>query len=224
VNPYLFVLNHSPFFSGMSDEEIESVLHCIDAKVSIKNAGEYIFRAGDRTAAMGLVLSGSVLIMQEDLWGRRNIMAKITSGDFFAEPFAVTPGSVFNISVIADENCEILLLNINRLLSVCPAACEHHGRLIRNLVSVFANKLLMLNDKITHMSKRTTKEKLLSYLSSEAIRQGRLSFYVPYDRQQLADYLCVDRAAMSVVLSKLQEEGKLKSKRNHFELFVDMEP
>ena len=163
MNPYLFVLNHSPFFSGMSDEEIESVLHCIDAKVSIKNAGEYIFRAGDRTAAMGLVLSGSVLIMQEDLWGRRNIMAKITSGDFFAEPFAVTPGSVFNISVIADENCEILLLNINRLLSVCPAACEHHGRLIRNLVSVFANKLLMLNDKITHMSKRTTKEKLLGH-------------------------------------------------------------
>lgn len=116
------------------------------------------------------------------------------------------------------------LLNITRVLTVCPTVCEHHNRLIRNLISVLAKKVLLFNDKITHMSKRTTREKLLSYLSSESVRQGKLSFSIPYDRQQLADFLCVERAAMSVELSKLQKEGLLKTSRNHFELVAAPEP
>ena len=116
-------------------------------------------------------------------------MSKIEAGGFFAEPYAATPGSVLNISVVTVAPSETLMLNINRLLTVCPTACTHHNRLIRNLVSVLAEKVLQFNEKITHMSKRTTREKLLSYLSSESIRQGSLSFDIPYDRQQLADYL-----------------------------------
>ena len=109
---------------------------------------------------------------------------------------------------------------MKRLLTSCPTVCDHHQKLIRNLVSVLANRLLVFNDKITHVSKRSTREKLLSYLSSESVRQASLSFDIPFDRQQLADYLCVDRAAMSVELSKLQKEGILKTKRRHFELIV----
>ena len=119
-----------------------------------------------------------------------------------------------------EEDCEILLLNVKRLLTACPTACDHHQKLIRNLVSVLANKILLFNDKITHVSKRTTREKLLSYLSAESIRQSSLSFDIPFDRQQLADFLCVERAAMSVELSKLQKEGLLVTKRNHFELLT----
>lgn len=219
MKKYLFVLKNCPFFSGMSEEEILSVLNCIDAKILCKETNEYILRAGDSTTAMGLVLKGSVLVVQEDLWGHRNIMSKIEEGDFFAEPYAATPGSVLNINVISCSRCEIMMLNINRLLSACPSACAHHNKLIRNLVAVLAGKVLLFNEKITHMSKRTTREKLLSYLSSESIKQGKLSFDIPYDRQQLADYLCVERAAMSVELSKLQKEGMLKTKKNHFELF-----
>ncbi len=167
---------------------------------------------------MGLVLSGSTLVIQEDLWGHRNIMSRCAVGDFFGEPYAATPESVLNISVVADEDCQILLLNISRLLTTCATACDHHNRLIRNLVSVLARKILIFNDKITHMSKRSTREKLLSYLSSESIRHGSLSFDIPYNRQQLADYLCVERTAMTVELSRLQKEGLLKTNRNHFEL------
>lgn len=112
------------------------------------------------------------------------------------------------------------MLNIKRLLIACPTACDHHQKLIRNLVSVLANKILLFNDKVTHISKRTTREKLLSYLSAESLRQGSLSFDIPFDRQQLADFLCVERAAMSVELSKLQKEGLLITKRNHFELLT----
>ena len=111
-------------------------------------------------------------------------------------------------------------LNVQRLLVTCQTACEHHQKLIRNLVSVLANKILILNDKITHVGKRTTRDKLLSYLSAESIRHSSLSFDIPFDRQQLADYLCIDRAAMSTEISKLQKEGFIKTNRNHFELIA----
>ncbi len=115
-------------------------------------------------------------------------------------------------SVVAEADCQVLLLNINRILSACSNTCSHHAQLIRNLVNVIAGKSLRMHDKINHISKRSTKEKLLSYLSSEADRCGSLSFTIPYNRQQLADYLCVERAAMSVAL--------LQYSKNKFTLFT----
>lgn len=223
MEQYLFVLRNSPFFQGMTDGEILSVLHCVSAVTMQKEKDSYIFRVGDSVQAMGLVLSGSVLCVQEDLWGHRNIVDRIGVGECFAEPFAATPGAVLNMSVLAAEDCEIMLLNIERFMQTCPTACAHHSRLIRNLVSVMSRKVLALGSKITHMGKRNTREKLLSYLSAESMRQGKLNFTIPYDRQQLADYLCVERAAMSVELSKLQKEGYLKTNRNQFELFTLLE-
>lgn len=219
MEKYLFILRNCPFFSGMEDGEILSILHCMDARVIKKARNEYIFRSGESTETMGLVLGGSVFIIQEDLWGHRNILDKVLPGDFFGESYAATPGSVLNISVVANEDAEILMLNVSRLLTVCQTACTHHTRLIRNLVSVLAGKVLLWDSKITHISKRTTREKLLSYLSSESIRQGKLAFDIPYDRQQLADYLSVERAAMSVELGKLKKEGILDTERNHFVLY-----
>ena len=223
MEQYLFVLRNSPFFQGMTDQEILSVLHCVNGMTIQKEKDEYILRVGDSTEAMGLVLSGSVLSIQEDLWGHRNIVDRVGVGEYFAEPFAATPGAVLNVSVVAAENSEILLLNMNRLMQTCATACTHHNKLIRNLVSVMARKVLNLNSKITHMGKRSTRDKILSYLSAESMKQGKLAFDIPYDRQQLADYLCVERAAMSAELSKLRKEGYLKTNRNHFELFTQIE-
>ena len=220
MKKYLPILKNSPFFTGLNDDEILSILQCVNATTISREQGSYIFRAGDCTEVMGLVVSGSVLIVQEDLWGHRNILSKCQSGDFFGEPYAANAGAVLNISVVAEEACEIILLNIQKLLITCPTACEHHQKLIRNLVSVLAKKILVFNDKITHVGKRTTREKILSYLSAESLRQSSLSFDIPFDRQQLADYLCVDRAAMSTEISKLQKEGFLKTNKNHFELTV----
>ena len=220
MKKYLPILKNSPFFTGLTDNEILSILHCVKATAVSQKRDSYIFRAGDSTEVMGLVVSGCVLVIQEDLWGHRNILSKCHAGDFFGEPYAATPGTVLNISVVAEEDCDILFLNIKRLLTSCPTACDHHQKLIRNLVCVLANKILILNDKITHVSKRSTRDKLLSYLSSESVKKSSLSFDIPFDRQQLADFLCVERAAMSVELSKLQKEGLLKTNRNHFELIT----
>ena len=190
---FLPILRTASIFSGMSDSEILSVLHCMGAFVSDKEKDSYLLRAGDTTSTMGLLLSGSAIVIQEDVWGHRNIMAQILPGQTFAEPFAASNGTALNISVVVTKDCSLLYLDIHRILGVCPSACEHHTHLIQNLISVLAKKLLLFNEKITHMSKRTTKEKLLSYLSAE-------------------------RAAMSAELSRLQKQGLLTTNKNHFVL------
>ena len=167
---------------------------------------------------MGLLLSGSAFAVQDDLWGQRNIMGKILPPGTFAEPFAATPGAVLNVSVVASVPSKVMFLNIQRITTVCSETCPQHALLIRNLVSVLARKNLQLNDKITHMSKRRTREKLLSYLSSESLRQGSLEFDIPFDRQQLADYLEVDRSALSAELGKMKKEGLLDFWKNQFVL------
>ena len=219
---YLPLLQKSPLFASMEPQQITSVLHCVGAVV--REAGEYILRAGDRTQAMGLLLSGSAFAVQDDLWGQRNIMGKILPPGTFAEPFAATPGAVLNVSVVASVPSKVMFLNIQRITTVCSETCPQHALLIRNLVSVLARKNLQLNDKITHMSKRRTREKLLSYLSSESLRQGSLEFDIPFDRQQLADYLCIERSAMSAELSRLQKDGLLATERSHFRLIAPFSP
>lgn len=218
LEKYIDVIKVHPLFHGLSEEEISVLLDCISAAVICRKAGEYILSAGDTTENMGFVLTGSVLVVQDDFWGHRNIMTRVLPGDIFAEPFAAVPNSVLNVSAVAADDSEILLLNVKRLLSECHSACGFHNRLIGNLVAVLARKTLAFNEKITHISKRTTREKLLSFLSSEAIRKGSLTFDIAFNRQQLADYLCVERAAMCVELSKLQKENILHFHKNHFEL------
>ena len=112
MQKYLPVLRSCPFFTGLADDEILSILHCVSAAKITRPRGSYIFRAGDSTEVMGLMLSGSTLVIQEDLWGHRNILSKCNTGDFFGEPYAATPGAILNISVVAEEDCEILLLNV----------------------------------------------------------------------------------------------------------------
>lgn len=218
MDEYLNVLQGNPLFRGLDEKAVAAVLTDTAARTKAVRAEEYILHAGDTTSEMGFVLSGSVLVIQEDLWGHRNIMNRVLTGDIFAEIFAAAAGSVLNVSVVAYENSEVLFLDLQRLLSLSgkgDAACD---TVAHNLISVLAKKVMAFNEKVTHISRRTTREKLLSYLSSQSLRQGSHSFCIEFNRQQLADYLCVERAAMSVELSKLQKEGFLTYNKNHFEL------
>ncbi len=220
LEKYLPVLAASPLFAGTSNDEILAMLGCLDArrKRIVKNA--YILRAGDTTHDIGLLLEGRLLVLQEDVWGHRNIMGQVQPGGLFAETFAASPDAPLAASVVAQEDGAILLLDLRRVLKVCTSACLHHTRIVNNLITSMAERLRAFSDKITHMSRRTTREKLLSYLSAEAQRQRTMRFEIPFNRQQLADFLCVERAAMSVELSRLQKEGVLKTDKNAFTLFV----
>lgn len=214
----LSVLRMSGIFSGISEEETEKMLHCLEMRPETFQKDEYILRAGDRVEAFGLVITGKVLIIQEDFWGNRNILAAVGAGHCFAETFACSPGAVLNVSVIAETNVQVLFLNVKRILTTCPSTCSHHSRMIRNLLSELAEKNLRLNEKITHLGQRSRRAKILSYLSAEVQRHGSAEFDIAFSRQQLADYLSVDRSGLSMELSRMQEEGLLEYRKNHFVL------
>ena len=213
------LLKKTSIFTGLTGEEIQAALNCLHAKIEDYPKGTYLLRTGDHVEAVGLLLAGRTLIVQEDFWGNRNLLANILPGQLFAEAFACSPGEVMRCSVVADMMCSVAWLDINRVLNICPASCGHHKRMVQNLISDLARKSIQLNEKLTHMGQRTTREKLLSYLSAEAQRQGTTRFYIPFNRQQLADYLSVERSAMSNALCKLRDEGVLSFQKNYFQLY-----
>lgn len=215
-------LSAAAIFSGISTAEIESMLVCLGAREQAYKKGQFVLSAGDKPNSVGLILSGGALIIQEDFWGARNILAKLAPLELFAESFACAPEANMNVSVVADDALNVLWLEVSRILSACPSACTYHSRIIRNLISEIANKNLKLNERMTHMGKRTTRQKALSYLSQQARRQGKAEFDIVFSRQQLADYLSVERSALSAELSKLRDEGLIDFDKNHFVLVNDL--
>ena len=214
------VIRSAPLFSGISEEELTAMLSCLRAEKKDFPKEAFILRAGDTADAIGLVLSGTVLIVQEDIWGNRNILSKAGPGQTFAAAYACAPGSRLNVSVIAETPVTALFLNVKRVLNVCPSACSHHSRIIRNLLGELAEKNLRFNEKLTHMGQRTTRSKIMSYLSAEAQRLGTYEFDIPFSRQQLADYLAVERSGLSLELGKMKKDGLLDYNKNHFVLRV----
>lgn len=214
----LSALKRSKLFSGIDEKEIGVMLSCLSAERRKYKKWEYILRCGDSAGSVGLVMAGSVNVIQEDYWGNRNIVAAVPPGQSFAESYACAGNVPLGVSVQAAENSEVLLMNIQKILTTCSSACAFHARLIRNLASLLASKNLMMNEKLTFLTQRTTREKLLSYLSAESMRRHASSFSIPFDRQQLADFLSVDRSAMSNELSKMRKEGILQYSKNHFSL------
>ena len=215
---YIGTIKKAAIFSGIREEEIYAILHCMEAKAEEFPKGSRILRAGDAVDAVGLLLTGEALVVQEDFWGNRNLLSHLGAGQIFAESFACSPGATLNVNVDAESACTVLFLNLRHLITTCPNSCAHHNRLIRNLLADMAGKNLRFNEKITHMSQRTTREKLLSYFSAEAQRQGSSEFDIPFSRQQLADYLSVERSGLSAELGKMRDEGLLTFRKNHFVL------
>ncbi|NCB30208.1 MAG: Crp/Fnr family transcriptional regulator [Clostridia bacterium] len=218
MKKYLEIIRQSKLFAGVDAPEAEAMLRCLGARSVSYGKGAYILQAGEHADAVGILLAGSACIVHESFWGNRNIVAKLCPGQLFAEAFACTPGAILNMSVVTETPSVALLLDVRRVLATCSSACSFHTRVIRNLLADIAGKNLYFYEKLTHMGQRTTRQKLLSYLSAQALRQGSAVFEIPYNRQELADYLAVDRSAMSNELCKLRDEGILAFRNNHFEL------
>ena len=202
------IIHSSTLFSGISEEELTAMLSCLDTKTESFPKDTFLLHAGDTAESVGLVLLGSVLIVQEDIWGNRNILSKACAGQTFAAAYACAPGSLLNVSVLAETPVMAMFLNVKRVLNVCPSACAHHSRIIRNLLGELAEKNLRFGEKLTHMS----------YFSAEAQRLGTCEFDIPFSRQQLADYLAVERTGLSQELGKMRSEGLLDFYKSHFVL------
>ncbi|MEQ2456805.1 Crp/Fnr family transcriptional regulator [Flavonifractor hominis] len=208
-------------FRGVTPEEAQAMLSCLASRRQSFAKGQAIYRTGDTVTALGVVLSGRVLIESCDLWGNVTVLDSVGPGQIFAETYACTPTEPLMVDVVAAEPSEALFLEVERVLHACPNTCAHHSRLVRNLLTLSAQKNLNLSRKIFHTSPKTIRGRLLSYLSEQAVRSGGRSFTIPFDRQQLADYLNVERSALSGELGRMQREGLLRTRRNHFELLAD---
>jgi CRP-like cAMP-binding protein len=211
-------MKECPLFTGIDDAQLESLLGCLDAKYCSYKKDEFIFHADEKAEFVGVVLTGFVNIIQEDYWGNRAILGRISPGELFGEAFSCAESNRLHVSAVATEAAEIMQINYRRIITVCPASCVFHTKLITNMLKVLANKNIILTRKIEHISRRTTKEKLLSFLSDQALLKDSSEIVIPYNRQELADFLCVERSALSRELAEMKKEGLLDYDKNRFVL------
>ncbi len=212
---YTFLANTN-LFHGIREEEIRPMLSCLGAREKSYQKNDVIMRTGEIVHEIGLVESGSVNIVVNFYWGNSNIFGHVEKGKIFGENYAAIPGREMTSDVVAAEDTQILFLDFTKLLSTCSNVCGFHQRVIHNLLRISALKNIGLSSRMMHTAPKGMRDRLLSYLSEQAALNGSTSFTIPFNRQQLADYLGVDRSAMSAELSRMQRDGLITYKKNEF--------
>ncbi len=215
------MLEKCVLFYGVGSEEIGPLMTCMNGQVLHYGKGEYVLRAGDRISQTCILLNGSVIAEQVDYWGNRNILQEFRPGDLFAVNYAITNDDAVPSNVLALEESCILTVDADRLVKVCDRGCKCHNSIKDNLIIMLSTRNKAMDRKLRHLSRRSTREKLISYLTETSITEGSREFDIHLDRQQLADYLAVDRSAMSAELSKMKREGMLDYRKNHFILYTE---
>lgn len=208
------LLSNTKLFRGIEEREITSLLQCLHANTCTYQKGDTILAEGTVTDNIGVVLSGMAMISYGDIWGNTSILGHVAPGGVFAEVYACIPGEPLRITVSATEDSTVLFLNVRRVLSTCTNACPFHARLAQNLLTVCAHKSLHLSQRMIHITSKSIRGRLMSYFSECAKQSGNNAFLIPYNRQQLADYLNVDRSAMCNELSKMRKDGLIEYEKN----------
>ncbi|NLG24282.1 MAG: Crp/Fnr family transcriptional regulator [Clostridiales bacterium] len=222
----------SALFDGVPPSEIRALLGCLSARAQRYERGTFLFMRGDAPKGVGLVLEGRVHVAEEDVMGNRSILAEVGPSELVAEAFACAGIARLPVDAVAAADCRVLWLDGGQLWGPSPSCgaqgsrcgttptCAFHSRLVANLMRILAVKNIALHEKLRIMGKRTTRDKLLRYLSARARDAGSAEFEIPFNRQELADYLGVDRSALSTELGKLRDGGLLRFERNRFELLA----
>lgn len=218
MKKYISALKKCGLFQEIEEENLVAMLGCLGAKVSNVRKHEVIFQEGATARFLGIILSGAVQMVQDDFYGNRTIVTQIEENRVFGESFACAGVTSLPVSFIASKDCEIMLIDCSRITNTCCNACAFHKQIIFNLLQLVAKKNLDFHQKIEITSKRTTREKLMTYLLSVAKQTGSSSFSIPYNRQGLADYLGVERSAMSAEIGKLRKDGIIECHKNLFEI------
>lgn len=218
MEKYYNQIKNSPIFWGMSEEELRALLECFNARLKTYDNGEIIIRQGDMVNNIYLVLDGSVNIEKDSYWGRRIIVTKLGINDNIALAFVASKDITSSIDAVAVGKTKLLVLSYEKCTSMCQNACTKHKLLINNLFEILSKENIELLQKIENISQKTIREKLLTYFSNEARRNKSNIFEISFNRQDLADYLNIDRSAMSFELSKMQKDGLIKFEKNKFML------
>jgi len=218
VKNFLEILKKCPLFVGINDGDLIRMLTCFGAKHEFFDKKYTIFAEGSHARHMGILLSGEAQIVQFDYYGNKSILSNVVPSEIFAEAFACAEIESLPVAVIATEPSEVLFVDCDHILHTCTNNCGFHQQLIYNLVKDLAAKSITFHQKVEVTSKRTTREKLMTYLTQESRRVGSNVFEIPFDRQELADYLEVDRSGLSAEIGKLKKEGLIDCQKNRFEL------
>lgn len=209
-------LKLSPLFLGLEEKELADMLGCLDGNIQEYKKDTAIFRWGDKISQIGLVVNGNVHIVRESYWGKESLLARLGPGELFGETYACVQNAAFDGTAYAVTDAKILFLNLKRVLHTCSSACQFHTKLIQNLLGVLAEKNLHFSRKIDCLTPHTIRAKLMEYFSQQVRIQGSREFIVPFNRQQLADFLSVDRSSMTVELYKMKDEGMIDFEKNRF--------
>ncbi len=204
-------------FKKIKNSQIYPMLDCLNTDIKEYKKNQFVFQNGDKIDKSGIVLKGELQIVQYDYFGNRSILSTIQENQLFGAAYSLCDLTL-PISIEASEDSLILFIDAQKITTPCQKLCQNHLVLINNLITILARKNVNLNQKIECLSKRTTREKILNYLTTISMQNNSKTFKIPYDRQGLADYLCVERSAMSTEINKLQKEGFIKTNKNYFEI------
>lgn len=218
MKQYIPILKQTKLFSGVGDDEISSMLSCLGASLRVYKKGEFVLRQGERLSDIMVLVEGNLHIQSDDYWGNRSILGEICAGEMFGEAYAAPESGALLNDVAAVTDSAVVCFDVKRILTSCSSACRFHTIVVQNLFFAISEKNRKLVQKLGVLSKRSTREKLISYLSEQSKKQNSASFSIPFNRQQLADFLSVDRSAMSNELCKMRDEGLIRFEKNRFVL------
>lgn len=218
MKKYIPVLKRTQMFSGVGEEEIAAMLGCLQARLRTFKKGEYVYREGEHLSNIAVLAEGNLHVQRDDYWGNRSIINQVAVGEMFGEAYVGPDSGAILNDVVAVEDSTVIFFDVRRILTTCPSACRFHSMVVQNLFFTISERNRKLVQKLGHMSKRSTREKLISYLSEEAKKHNSGTFTIPFNRQQMADFLSVDRSAMSNELGKMRGEGLISFEKNRFTL------
>lgn len=216
MNQDYAILKQVSLFQGIEEAGIEDILGCLGSNLKSYKKNQAIILTGSEISSLGIVLNGSVQVVREDILGNRMLVASLGRGEIFGETFACAGTRESPVSVIAIEPSRVLMLPIKRIVTPCSKACSFHSSLLTNLLQLLARKNLYLNNKMELLSKRTIRDKIMFFLAAEAEKNHTNSFEITLNRNEMADYLCIDRSAMSREISRMQDDNLIKYHKNHF--------
>lgn len=219
MKEYLELLKKVKLFSGISSENILDMLKCLAASAKELKKDGFILTAGNSVNNIGIVLEGQLHIVKEDINGERSLIATLAPTDIFGEALCCAGVLDSPVSVFADKDSKVMLLGFSRILKTCSNSCSYHTKLIENMLQMLAQKNLQIQTRMDFLSKKTIRERLISYFNFIALKQGR-DFTIPLNREELADFLCINRSALSRELGNLKDEGLINYNKNHFTLLT----
>jgi len=212
-----------PLFCGIEEKDMETMLNCLCAYISEYKKDRYIILCQDEVKVVGIILSGKVQMIREDLWGNKTLLVSMGKGELFGETFSFGEHRKATVSFLASEDAKVLFLSFGHIMQTCSMACKFHHRLIENMVTLIASKNIALMDKVDILSKKTLREKIATYLLQQVGKQDKTYFDIPYGRVQLAEYLCADRSALTRELNTMRDEGLIEYDKNSFHILKNLE-